>query len=149
MREKLRIFGTAGALLLVVLLLLFDYSPADTITGGRAIAPAIFNYTASHDLSTHVAEFQGCFITNSGAGADITINLPAATAGSLVTFYNLALFDFILVPNSGDVFQGYACVADDKLQSDGVRGTYLSLLCVGAGSWEIVGVNGTWTNIGH
>jgi hypothetical protein len=126
--RRLQISGAASS---------FAGGDLTTATTARLV---ISNYTASTTLTA--AECRGAIVTNAGATGTIELTLPAAATGSSVTIYSKAAEIIELIPASGERFSSE--LADVQLDSDGVLGSSITLVCMETGVWEIVASTGTW-----
>lgn len=102
------------------------------------------NYTTGQTLAG--VDVKKAVITNSGAAALIHV-LPNATVGLTVTFYVVTAAEIKFRPDTGDIINYASATTSQGLKNTTPfpRGDYISLICLVADNWEVVGVNGTWT----
>lgn len=89
-------------------------------------------------------------VTNRGAGAAVTIALPAATRGMKVHAQLLAAQELRLDPNGTETValpsSGAQSAAGAYITADAV-GEWVTLLCIHDGTWDVAGYVGTWTAV--
>jgi hypothetical protein len=93
------------------------------------------------------AQCHGSVITNTGSTGATVYTLPAATKGMVVQFTLTVAQDVDVNPNGTDLIVGYGCSAGDAISSDATKGTKVTLQCLVAGEWDVVGDRGTWTDV--
>lgn len=118
---------------------------AGSIASELLAARTLEAHTAGDTL---LAAESGSIHTNTGAGATITIVLPAATVGLEFYFFVGAAQELRIDPNTTQTISlpssGVAGGAGKYLVADAV-GESLHLMCCIAGSWAVMGFTGTWT----
>lgn len=91
------------------------------------------------------AQCQNYVIHNGSCTQAIEMDLPAAAVGMQITVYVVAAYTVALDPNGTDQIMVYTGTAGDKLTSDAVAGTAISLICLQVNKWHIAGATGSWT----
>lgn len=108
--------------------------------------PIVKVLTASTTLN---AKHAGITITNEGAGADITMTLPAATVGQEFTFVQMTTtasgFNLILDGSGAETIALPSTGVQAATITSGTLGASVKIRCVKAGEWEVVAYTGTWT----
>lgn len=99
------------------------------------------------DGATLTAADSGKVITNTGASGAATFALPAATIGLTFTFMVNAAQELRIDPNGTETVAlpstGVQSAAGKYITADAV-GEWVTILCVQAGQWKVVGYLGTW-----
>ena len=101
--------------------------------------------------SLNAGEVYRSMVTNTGAGAGIELELPAASVGMNFEVCTNAPFAISLDPAGAEVITAQApatLASGDKITSPGSLGACVRLVGVGAGTWAMVSVTGTWTDGG-
>ncbi len=146
-----RIFAISLLVVLAICPYLFAADSVTVLVGGRTGSPVIWeaydNADDAVDFTSTTIPFMGGIIVNSTADANETWTLPAATVGRLVTIYNVSdTLDIILDPAGGEtIYYSSDSDADDWLTLEDTRGTMVTLVCYVAGTWAVMGSNGTLT----
>jgi len=102
------------------------------------------NY-ASSPVTVDALQCYGDILTNLGASGDVEFDLPAATIGMEIIFFNLAAQTITIDPNGTDQIMVLTGSPGDYLRSDGVIGSYIKLKCLVANQWHKIDIVGTWT----
>jgi hypothetical protein len=89
--------------------------------------------------------YRGIVFTNASATAGIEFNLPAAAVGMKVTFYNTKAYTITIDPSGTNHIEVVTSTGGDYLQSDGVIGSYITLVCLKATEWQVLEKVGVWT----
>jgi hypothetical protein len=85
-------------------------------------------------------------ITNIGATVPNTLTLPPANPVQFISYINEAGVPVYLDPNGTDQIITLTDAAGDRILSDAVVGTSISLMCITQGKWYVMGYNGAWTD---
>lgn len=113
--------------------------------GGQTVR-TVEAHTADDTLT---AAESGSVHTNTGAGATITLALPAAVVGLEFYFQVGAAQQLRLDPNGTETISlpstGVAGAAGKYLVADAI-GETVHILCAIAGTWAVMGYTGTWTS---
>jgi hypothetical protein len=121
---------------------------AQTIAGNKTFndwlvsRARVQSYTSNTTLSSN--DIRKSIVNNNGATGQITLTLPVATPGDVVTIYVMSLQPIVIDPNGTERIQVITNTAGDSILSDSVRGTTITLVCQVAGSWEPMGQIGAW-----
>jgi len=112
------------------------------------ISPAVVVATANVTLSALQVESPGVVVSNAGASGTVTVQLPAAVPGARVDAIVEAAQQLRLDPSGTETIAlpstGAQGAAGKYLVADAV-GENVSLVCVTAGTWDVLGFTGTWT----
>lgn len=107
--------------------------------GRWTVAGEVKALTAAYTIKSVESGFA---FSNQGAAATVTLTLPAAHPGHELQFYALAAGQVLrLDPASSETIRGGGAGKYAQLAS----GTTVTLKCVVAGTWEVVGLVGTIT----
>lgn len=110
----------------------------------RAVFIKTANYTVVAD------DDNGKTFSNEGASGAITFALPAATVGQWYRFVVMAAQELRIDPN------GTETIALPSTGAQGSAGAYITadaagenvtIQCVKAGQWQVMGYIGTWTAV--
>jgi hypothetical protein len=101
---------------------------------------------ADGDYLVTATDVNAAIVTNASQTQARTYTLPAAAAGMVVSVYVIAAQTVKIEPNGTDRIQTLTDAAGDSVTSDAVRGTFITLGCLAAGSWEVLGLNGAWSD---
>lgn len=99
-------------------------------------------YTGGGSDETFLPQWSGLLFSNAGYAGGATVNLPAATAGLQFTIVRNAAFALYVNPSGSEVIRGGGAGKYLQLGSDGAN---VTLVCVVAGTWEILASYGTIT----
>lgn len=99
-------------------------------------------FSAATTPVTVPLQFTGLTLTNRGAGGTVVYNLPAAVIGSTYSFQQYLASLMRLDPNGTENFRGQAA---GKYLQLGAIGSRVTILCVVAGTWDVIQSNGTIT----
>jgi hypothetical protein len=138
---EFRLFASTGTKLATSSLVQVSISPQPPSGGGARVV----TYTTSTVLTAD--DVNRSIINNSGANAPITLNLPPAAVGNVVTVYVIAAQPITINPNGTERIQILTNANGDAIQSDSVRGTTITLVCHVLGSWEPMGQIGAWFDV--
>jgi hypothetical protein len=113
-------------------------------SGLQFLTPILLK-TASYTLT--VVE-SGIYLANYGAGAGITITLPAAEAGVHYCLGIGAAQPITITPAASDIILGLTDAADNKVKNDGTVGDSVCIIALDDVRWIPVGAaRGTWADI--
>lgn len=110
------------------------------------------NGSAPRGVEAHTADDTlklgetGTIHTNEGAGAAITLSLPAATVGLHYDFVVKAAQELRIDPNGTETIAlptGVQQAAGKYITAD-ADGEFIRIVCVKAGAWNVLGSVGTW-----
>ena len=93
----------------------------------------------------NVPRLSGVTITNQGAVATTTFNLPPDSRGVDIAFSTVAAQIITLQPSSGEHIIPTGTGADDPISSSGTLGDYMQIENVGSVYWQEVSKIGTWS----
>jgi hypothetical protein len=113
--------------------------------GGSNLLTVVANTTNGTVSATNL---QRTILTNTGASAQVTLTLGTATCtvGQAFTAYLTVAQPFKFIPFTGDKIQTLTSAANHSITSDSVIGSFVSLACLTAGNWFLMGLNGAWTD---
>lgn len=125
---------------------------ANTISSGvcgKAMTRRIVRTVDTTGITLTAEECAGEIIVNNrGAGAAVTIALPAALRGMAVLAMLLAAHELRLDPNGTETIAlpstGAQGAGGKYLVADAV-GEWVKLVCIFDGTWDVQGYAGTWT----
>jgi hypothetical protein len=104
--------------------------------------------SATGGAVTALQAFQGIHLSNLGAAAAATFTLPAALVGMRVTALVEVAQELRLDPNGTETIalpsSGVQGAAGKYLTADAI-GEKVQLVCVSAGTWDVINYSGTWT----
>jgi len=106
---------------------------------------APLNKTANYTVPATREAYGGIF-TNTGATGAITFTLPNCVAGMTVTFILGAAYDIDIDPYGSERILVLTDTNGDKISSDAVLGSMITLYAVSATQWMRVGSVGTWSD---
>lgn len=126
------------------LLLIANICYGWSIFGGGGGAPIV----ATHAITGVIAGSTSSkvVVTNKGATGTITLTLPAANPNQFITVFLEATYTVNVDPAGTDRIVTLTDVDGDKILSNAVVGTFVSLMCVTSGKWHVIGLNGGWTD---
>jgi len=132
-------------LFVLMLLLAMPVQAANVFTSGGVRTVYMGNLDGNATLAAN--QCYGSLMHNSGVSAEeaITITLPDAEPQMILTVWNTVDEIITLIPASGDTIDYDGADADDEMDSDGVIGSQIVIVCLVANTWEVFGTVGTWT----
>lgn len=113
--------------------------PALHQIGGR---PTCVNKAATYTVTA--AEMNGYNIFRSTTGA-VTFNLPAAAVGMSALFFVGVAATLTIDPNAAETVALPSTMVQQATIAADAIGEWVRLVCLVAGTWDVIGYNGTWS----